>query len=198
MPDRHPKSKGGAPRARGLWRVLRRGLVADERGVTAIEFGILALPFFAVIAAILETSMSFLGAQILDSGVDISVRELRTGQIQSSGDNTMSHYRSVLCDHLYGLFDCSQLHIDVQKITDFSSATMGSPIDPDDGTWTLAENYHPGDGSDIVMVKVYYKWPTLLDFYNFNLANTPDGKQLLSAVRVYKNEPFSASSTSGG
>ena len=33
-----------------------RNFARDERGVTAIEFGILALPFFMIIGATLETS----------------------------------------------------------------------------------------------------------------------------------------------
>ena len=47
--------------------VLAHGgsLARDERGVTAIEFGLLGLPFFAIMLAVMETAMMFLGTQIL-------------------------------------------------------------------------------------------------------------------------------------
>ena len=34
-----------------------RALLRDEAGVTAIEFGILALPFFTIILAIIQTAI---------------------------------------------------------------------------------------------------------------------------------------------
>ncbi|RYE39513.1 MAG: pilus assembly protein, partial [Hyphomicrobiales bacterium] len=55
----------------------------DDRGVTIIEFGILALPFFTIIAAILETSLVFFAGQILDSAVQDAGRLIRTGQMQA-------------------------------------------------------------------------------------------------------------------
>jgi Flp pilus assembly protein TadG len=45
----------------------RRGFARDESGVTAIEFGLLALPFFSILGAILETSLVFLSGQVLES-----------------------------------------------------------------------------------------------------------------------------------
>ena len=59
-----------------------RGFRRDERGTTAIEFGILGMPFFALLAAILETSYVFLAGQILDTAVQDSARFIRTGQVQ--------------------------------------------------------------------------------------------------------------------
>ncbi len=56
----------------------------DEKGVTAVEFGLLSLPFFAIIGAILETSLIFMASQILDSAVNDSARLIRTGQAQAA------------------------------------------------------------------------------------------------------------------
>jgi hypothetical protein len=40
------------------------------------------------------------------------------------------------------------------------------------------------------MVQAYYKWPVILNFGGFNLQTAGDGTHLLSAVRVFSNEPF--------
>ena len=56
--------------------------------------------------------------------------------------------------------------------------------------WSIAESYDDGKGSDVIIAQAYYKWPTIIDVPWFNLANQAGGKRLLSAVRVFKNEPF--------
>ena len=60
----------------------RRGFARDDSGVTAIEFGLLALPFFSILGAILETSLVFLSGQVLESAVQDTSRLIRTGQAQ--------------------------------------------------------------------------------------------------------------------
>ncbi len=168
-------------------------LVRDESGVTLIEFSILAVPFFAIIVAILETSLVFLASQILDSAVGETTRQIRTGVAQSQ-NVTATGYRTRICDRLYGMFDCSKLKIKVGTVGSFTAAsTNTSPIkvtEPNKGEWTVVENFQTGLGSDIVLVEVYYKWPILMNFGGFNLDDVGDGTRLLASVRLFKNEPF--------
>src|SRR5687768_17237590 len=89
----------------------RPGFIADERGTTAIEFAILGIPFFALLAAILETSYVFLASQILDTAVQDAGRQIRTGQVESSDTYGVSDFRAAICSGLFGLFDCDKLLI---------------------------------------------------------------------------------------
>ncbi len=168
-----------------------RAFVRDERGVTAIEFGILALPFFAIIGAILETAIVFLASQVLDSAVQDSGRLIRTGQAQLN-NYTAADFQTAICSELFSMFNCANLQIKVSTITDFASATVVSPIDNSQATapWTLVPAYCPGVGKNIIMVQAYYKWPVILNFDGFDLQSSPDGTRLLGAVRVFQNEPF--------
>lgn len=167
----------------------------DERGVTVIEFALLALPFFTIIAAILETSLVFLAGQILESAVQDSSRLIRTGQAQAASYNA-ANFRTAICNGLYGMFNCANLRIKVSVVSNFSSATTSYPLPT--GTsctatscdWTLAESYAPGVGGDVVLVQAYYKWPTVVHLPGFDMQDQPDGTRLLGAVRVFKNEPF--------
>jgi Flp pilus assembly protein TadG len=180
---------------------IRRGraFARDERGVTAIEFGFLALPFFTIITAILETSMVFLAGQILDSAVQDSARLIRTGQAEAAAYEE-DDFRVAICAGLYGLFDCDEadgkLRVNVAVIADFATASTGYPLSvgedctDDECDWTLAEDYDGGDGGDIVLVRAFYKWPTLVNLPGFNFATLPDGTRLLGAARVFRNEPF--------
>ena len=173
-----------------LLRHVRTGAFGrDEKGVTAVEFGLLALPFFAIIGAILETSFVFLASQILDGAVNDSARLIRTGQAQVNSF-TAASFRSAICDGLYGMFDCSAVKVRVSVVANFSSATLGNVVDTTNGNWTMVEQYDDGAGLDVILVEAYYKWPVFMDFFNFNLASLPDNTRLLSSVRVFRNEPF--------
>jgi len=183
-----------------MWHVLGKSLLGasrrragrltgDEKGTTLIEFGLLALPFFGIITAILETSFIFLASNVLDGATDYGSRMVRTGQAQKAGF-TIAEFRSAMCDRLFGLFDCGAVKIRVHTVTDFTTASIGYPIDPTDGTWVATETYTPGSGGQIVIVEAYYKWPTLLNILSLDLSNTADNSRLLSSVRAFKNEPF--------
>ena len=168
-----------------------KGFIGDQRGTTALEFAILAIPFFVIIGAILETALVFLASQILDSAVQDASRLVLTGQAQNA-NYSLGDFRTAICDHLYGLFgDCSGLEIRVNTVTDFASATTSSPLDSK-GHFILVQQFQPGTGSDIVMVQVYYKWPVILNFGGFDLATSSDGTHLMGAVRVFENEPFTS------
>jgi Flp pilus assembly pilin Flp len=178
----------------------RRRFAADESGTTAIEFGLLGIPFFGVLAAILETSYVFLAGQILDTAVQDSARFVRTGQIHQAGfpDDTgglgLAKFRSEICEGLYGLFDCNELWISVTPVGAFTGVTAASPVpsscDPNNCDWALPEAYSPGTGSSIILVRVYYKWPTFINLGGFTLQNTGGNSRLLGSVRIFSNEPF--------
>lgn len=181
----------------------RRGFVREDKGAVLLEFAILAFPFFTLIFAILETAMYFLAGQILDAAVQDATRKIRTGQAQSTAGYNASSFRTAICDELWNMFDCStgadaKLKIKVEVVPTFGDVTISDPIDPacktstdpDDCDYTLAESYDPGIGSDIVLVRAYYKWPVIITLPYFNMETQAGGTRMLSAVRVFRNEPF--------
>lgn len=184
-----------------------RAFGGDDSGVTAVEFGLLALPFFTIILAIVETALVFLAGQILDSAVNDSSRLIRTGQAQTGTPAyTAEAYREAICDGLYNMFDCDladdKLRISVTVISDFGAAALGYPLKTgedckeDKCDWTLADEYKPGKGGEVVLVQAYYKWPTVVNLPGFNFQTLPDGTRLLGASRVFRNEPFVCASCS--
>ena len=170
--------------------LLARRFARDQRGVTLIEFGILAPIFFALIGATLETAFVFLASEVLDSAVQDSTRKILTGQAQTEKLDAAG-FNALICGSLYGLFDCSKLKVKVDVITDFKSASVPPPIDPaHPEKWTIVTSYDPGKASEIIRVQAYYKWPTIVNFGGVNPSISSDGTVLLSAIRVFKNEPF--------
>lgn len=180
-----------------------RRFLRDDRGVTAVEFGLLAPPFFAILGAILETSVVFLSGQVLDTAVQDVSRLIRTGQAQQAAMSAEG-FKTAVCDRVLGLFrDCDGpegLHVEVQVIDTFSDVDLTPPVnwtcdeDEDEAAcadWTRPEAFTPGQGSSIVTVQVYYQWPLVLSVDWLGLSNLPNGKRLMAAAAAFRNEPFS-------
>ncbi|MEO6394616.1 MAG: TadE/TadG family type IV pilus assembly protein [Devosia sp.] len=171
-----------------------RGFARDDKATTAIEFGLLALPFFTLIFAVLETAMVFFASQVLDSAVEDASRMIRTGRAQAAG-YTLANFRTLMCGYTFSLFgDCSGIQIRVNTIANFSAATTtpaAQNCTVTTCTWNPAfENYNAGIRRDVVQVTAYYRWPLLVVLPYFNLKDQPDNFRLLSATRVFRNEPF--------
>lgn len=167
-------------------------LARDTRGATAIEFALLAPIFFAILTAILETAVLLFAGQVLESGVQDISRSVRVGEAQRELW-TVEDYKESICSRLFGLFgDCPNMHVKVTEVDDFTSADLTLPLDPDceeNCDWTEPEVFAPGIASSVVLVQVYYRYPSLLQlpFSPYRLA---DGNSLLSAATVFRNEPF--------
>lgn len=160
----------------------------DQRGVTAVEFGLLAVPFFAIIGAILETALVMLVSQIFEAGVQDASRMIRTGQAHTAGF-TINEFRAEICDNTIGLFDCNGFRISVRTVSTFTGAAYSLPVDSD-GLWVNTEQYDHGSGGSIILVDIHYKWPTFTGLLGFDLADQEDHTKLLSGVAIFRNEPF--------
>jgi Flp pilus assembly protein TadG len=195
---------------RALAPAVRRGagLARDEKGAVAVEFGILAIPFFALIFAILETAMVFFAQQILESALQDSIREIRTGQSQAGTPWTATEFRAEICNRSFGFLSCTgsdadRLWIKVTPVSSFSvapnqiqnpvnpSCTMASPDPATQCNWKDPETFDDGSGSSVIIAQAYYRWPTIINVPWFSFANQAGNNRLLGAVRVFKNEPFS-------
>jgi Flp pilus assembly protein TadG len=190
------------PNSPSLRRLLRRAVsrgrsfARDERGITAVEFAILALPFFTFVFAILETAVVFLAMQVLDSAVEDASRLIKTGRVQTL-EYEISDFREIMCGYTFDLFgDCSNVKLQIKKITDFASITTTPPfsctptLNPTTCSITMTEDFVPGDGGEIIQVQAYYRWPLVIALPWFNMKNQPDNYRLIGATRVFRNEPF--------
>lgn len=170
----------------------RPRLGSDERGATLLEFALLAPIFFAILAATLQTSLVFLSSQVLESAVHDASRTIRTGQAQQSSWSLVN-FRDEMCARLYGLIDCAGLHIEVSVFDDFRSVDSEPPVDTtceEECGWSREEAWSPGAASSIVLVQVHYKIPLILPMGPLSSTSLPDGRFLIGASAVFRNEPY--------
>jgi len=172
------------------FRAIRR-FARNQNGATAVEFGMIAVPFLGLMFAILETAMVFFAGQILETATADTARLIMTGQAQNSSPPlTQSTFKDKVCTRLVALFDCANgMYVDVRNYTAFSSADISRPLDSER---KLVNNfvYQPGGPGDIVVVRLIYPWPVHLSMLDLGLADMAGNKRLLMATAVFRNEPY--------
>jgi Flp pilus assembly protein TadG len=176
--------------------IPRRGLVravarfrGRKEGAAAVEFALVAMPFLALLFAIMETAFVFFAGQTLEAAVADSARLIMTGQAQKQGFNQAA-FKNAVCGKIYALFDCQGgVYVDVKTYTNFNDVTMSSPIDSK-GKLIKNFTYQPGGASEIVVVRLFYQWPIYLSVLGNNLENMADNKRLLIATAAFRNEPY--------
>ena len=167
---------------------VRRFARGDD-GIAAVEFGIVAAPFLALMFAIMETAIVFFASQTLETAVADSARLIMTGQAQQSSF-TQQQFKNAVCAKILGLFDCANgIKIDVKTYTSFSSISNAKPIDAN-GKLLTNFGYTPGNPGDIVVVRLMYEWPIYVSLLGFNLADMSSGKRLIIATAAFRNEPY--------
>lgn len=161
----------------------------DEDGATAVEFALVAAPFFALVFAILETALIFFAGQVMETAVSDSARLIRTGQAQNQNFDGAA-FKQEVCSRILGLFNCeSGLMLDVRTYQSFNDVNFDKPID-ENGNLVPNFTYQPGVGGDIVVVRAFYEWPTIIPTLGVDLADLANGKRLMSAAVTFRNEPF--------
>jgi Flp pilus assembly protein TadG len=174
-------------------RVFSRGtarrFARQQDGAAAIEFGLVAVPFLALIFAILETAMVFFAGQSLEAAVAVSARLIMTGQAQNAGW-TQTAFKTQVCNNIVALFDCAnKLYVNVQTYTDFNSSTATPPYSNGQLDTTKMQ-YQPGVQGSVVVVSLYYQWPIYVSLLSNNLSNQSGNNRLLVATAAFKNEPY--------
>jgi Flp pilus assembly protein TadG len=185
MCPRAPNIRLGSPK----WlRPLRRLWRRDE-GAAAVEFGLVAVPFLALLFAIIETALIFFASQALETAAADSARLIMTGQAQMQAFD-QTNFKSAVCAKLHGLFDCNGVKVDVRKYTSFSGINVPNPID-ENGNLNEDFVYQPGGPEEIVVVRLMYKWPIFVSLLGLNsLSNMSGNNRLLVATVAFRNEPY--------
>ena len=168
-------------------RIFRFG--RDRSGATAVEFAMIAAPFFLLLFAMIEIAAVFFTGTVLENAVLEAARKIRTGEAQTGG-MTQAGFRQEVCDLIAAVADCDNLEIDVQVFEDFDTVDQTSPIQGDGSVNTDGFGWAPGDAGDIVLVRVFYRWSLMTPNFGGALSNMENNQRLITAATVFRNEPF--------
>jgi Flp pilus assembly protein TadG len=185
---------------RPLSRVRRvlRGFRRDDHGVTAIEFGLVAMPFFALLFAIIETALTFWTTQVLETAVSNASRQIYTGQFQTANTGTTdptqlaTKFRDEVCKSIVALFTCSSVKVDVRSFASFPGQNAPPPITADKQFDSANFGTYQSPGANqIVVVRAAVEYPVFVSMLNPNQANLANGNRLLMGTATFRTEPFS-------
>jgi Flp pilus assembly protein TadG len=170
--------------------------IRDSKGATAVEFALIAAPFLALIAALVQTFLLFFAQSLLENSVRQSARQILTGQVQTQDASltqavAQAAFKNTVCTNANVLFTCAGLMVDVQVASQWSSANTGMPTltYKADGSVGNTWQFNPGNAGDIVVVRVMYLWPVFFGPIAFNMANQANGSRLIMASAAFQNEP---------
>ncbi|HWX61566.1 TadE/TadG family type IV pilus assembly protein [Bradyrhizobium sp.] len=181
-----------SPKDQFSFRKLLRRFRNSRHGSAAVQFAIVAPLFFGLLFAIIEVAMMFFAGQYLETINQNLARLIMTGQAQQSSYSGPADFLNKnLCQSSAPvLFTCSNLYIDVESYSAFQNITINSQIDGSGNFTSGNMQYNPGGPGDIVVVRLFYQWPTFVTGFGFNLANLSNKNVLLTATAALKNEPY--------
>lgn len=166
-----------------------RSLAEDRSGVTAIEFALVALPFFTLALGIIEIGLAHFANRMVDNAVVEAARLIRTGQAHS-GSITAEGFKTQICSHM-PTFMCDEgrITVEVDSIDDFADAQSTDSLYDEDGNLRDDTGYDIGGASEIVVVNVIYKWPMVSSVLKFDNGDHGYERHLTSTM-VFRNEPW--------
>ncbi|MEN5147434.1 TadE/TadG family type IV pilus assembly protein [Brevundimonas diminuta] len=171
---------------------LIRNLSSRRRreGSTAVEFALVALPFFLLLFGILEIGMMLLVDALLETAASNTSRQIRTGQAQTK-QLKPEDIKAHLCANM-SVFsgECSRrAYVDIRVLDDFTSKPKDDPmesgvLDPD------ALEYQPGAPRERVLVRIWYEHAIHTPFIAQAVSRTKDGRVMLTTALAFRNEPY--------
>jgi len=178
----------------------RRALARFRRardGAAALEFALIAPPFFLLIFALVEVTMMGFAQTSLDFAVSETSRRIRIGEVQTDG-LTATALRSDMCETMNWILNTScegNLYLDVERYESYTDITNSNPISG--GAFNDSNfGFQPGAPSDLIMVRAYYRWGVITPWFENFLANVSDGSRILTSSIMFRNEPFPVDPTS--
>jgi Flp pilus assembly protein TadG len=188
---------------------LKSRFRADGRGAVAVEFGIVAIPFFALLLAIFQTALVFFTGQVLDTALRDSSRLIMTGQAQNMSAANFATGPNGVCSRITALFNCvaaynaGTLQIDIRSPASFANAVLTPPtVSGTSINWGTPNGQplysNPGPGQ-IVIVRAALLEPIYMSFpvtfagshwdSGLKTAGSNTSRLILSTV-AFINEPF--------
>lgn len=179
-------------------------------GTTAVEFGLLGLPFLALICACLENGLVYWQSEILQQALVEASRQIYTGNFQTANAGVtdsatlLTSFRSKICTQPNGvprltIFNCANVRVSVTEASGFSGASPVSPVAVNPTTkvsdWNASfASYKCASASAIMVVQAAVDIPVFFPLLGAAVSNLPNKRRVIQAATVFKVEPYTTKS----
>jgi Flp pilus assembly protein TadG len=164
---------------------------ADQRGVAAVEFALVAPTFFLLTFLIFDAGLSMFNQAILDNAVRTASRTILTG----SSTVTATSFDTALCAAAKPTIPCAKLSFSVTSATLASGfGTLSAQSPNSSGKYTCTSTnlttctFSPGGATDLVLVQVAYAKGFLVPWFSQILGGT--GTPALVSTLAFEAEAY--------
>jgi len=146
----------------------RTAFAANRRGTVALEFALLAIPFFVFVLGTMEVGYDFYVQAALTEAVHVAARSVQVGTSQGSatGAAEVSWVTSAVCPALGGRLNCSQLYVSVSSIPSGSGQNYYTYLTAHPASLTAmtssSDSVCTGGATQMMLLRAYYLSPTFL------------------------------------
>lgn len=160
----------------------------NQSGSTAVEFALIGIPFIFMVIGIIEMALMFTSQSLLEASTAEASRQIRTGAVQQGGGEDV--FREELCDFASLLIPCDEIQYQVEALEDFGDAQDFPDASFDDEGDLEDQGFDPGGVSDVVMIRVAYKYPIKTPMMQLILTNNNDSNRIMLSTIVLQTEPY--------
>jgi Flp pilus assembly protein TadG len=156
-----------------------------ESGAGAIEFAMLAPFFIGLILGSIQAAVMFIAKSELDLATQAAAREVMTQQVTTS-----AQLQTALCNSIGGIFNCSNLMINMQSYATLASMQTGAPTLAYNANGTVSNSWTTNFGSagSLMVMQVMYQFPVIGFAPLFSFATQSNGTNLMISTAVFVNE----------
>lgn len=175
----------------------RKRFLRNTRGVTAVEFAMVAPVFFMALGVVIEVGIMLFAEYVLQASVQDAARQIRTGQAQSAGASAAA-FKTQICENAKAIIRCDGVRVYVRSAASFAALKTATPsyinIGQTYGGGAETTSYDCGGPSKPVAVIATYDWDIVMPFLGMfgNVDN--DEKRRIAGFAMFQNEPFPAGS----
>ena len=162
--------------------------VSNDDGVTAVEFSLLLAPYMMLTLGILEVSLMFMSASLLEGATNSAARLIRTGQLQESAQPPETVFRDALCSYQMVFVNCNDIVIEVQQMTSFNDYGSMMPQYDANGDF-MSQGVTPGGANDRVLIRTAYRYDMMTPIVG-SLLSGGSGSKLFMSTIVLQSEPY--------
>ena len=173
-----------------VYNKLFRFFLKNCSGATAIEFGLLAMPFFMLLVGILELSMFYASGVVLEGAAISAARTVRTGQAQNSAD-PQSVFEEALCNQVSIIIKCNNITYEAVNFGNSFNGVSETAITLDEDGNMEPAGFTIGGPNSVIMIRLAYHHNFLFPFLGAILSDgTQQNASLHLSTVVLRTEPY--------
>ena len=159
----------------------------DKNGAVAIEFSLMMIPYLMLTLGIIELSLMYASASMMEGATSSAARLIRTGQVQSASD-PVTTFRDQICEQGLIFISCNDVSIDVLQMDSFSDFDALAAQFDEDGNM-VSQGFDAGGSGDRVLVRTAARYSMMTPFIGNLLAGSNNSILMMSTI-VLQTEPY--------